>query len=166
MLLLFEIGIRGGMYHVTHNYAKANDKYMKNYDKNKESLFLTYVDANNLHGWAMSKKLLIDGFKWVDDLSMFTEDFINNCDEESDTGYLLVLVIIYPIKIRMSHRYLPFLPEKMKIKKCSKLVCNLNDKENFNSYSCIKTSIKSWFKTENGTSCYQFQARALVKAIY
>ena len=63
MLLLFEIEIRGGMYHVTHNYAKANNKYMKNYDKNKESLFLINIDANNLYGWAMSKKLPIDEFK-------------------------------------------------------------------------------------------------------
>ena len=41
---------------------------MKNYDKNKESSFLMYVDANNLHGWAINKKLPVDGFKWVDDL--------------------------------------------------------------------------------------------------
>ena len=49
-----------------------------------------YVDANNLYGWAMSKKLPVDGFKWVDDLSMFTEDFIKSYDEEGDVGYLLV----------------------------------------------------------------------------
>ena len=51
---------------------------MKNYDKNKESSFLMYVDANNLHGLAMSKKLPVDEFKLVYDLSMFTEDFIKN----------------------------------------------------------------------------------------
>ena len=45
---------------------------MKNYDKSKESSFLLYVDANNLYGWVMSKKLPVHGFKWVDDLSMFT----------------------------------------------------------------------------------------------
>ena len=55
--------------------AEANNKCMKNYDKNKESSFLIYVDANNLYGWAMSKKLPVDGFEWVDDLSMFAEDF-------------------------------------------------------------------------------------------
>ena len=56
--------IRGGMYQVPCNYFEANNKYMKNYDKNKESSFLMYVDANNLYGWAMSKKLPVDSFKW------------------------------------------------------------------------------------------------------
>ena len=57
MLLMVEGGIRGGMCQAIHRYAKANNKHMKNYDKNIESLYLTYLDANNLYGWAMSQKL-------------------------------------------------------------------------------------------------------------
>ena len=81
MLIMFEKDIKGGMCQATQSYAKANNKYMTNYDKNKESSFLMYVDANNLYGWAMSKKLPVDGFKWIDDLTMFTEDFIKSYDE-------------------------------------------------------------------------------------
>ena len=86
MLLMFEEGTRGEMCQATYRYAKANNKYMKNYDKNKESTFLIYNDANNLYGWPRCKKLPVCDFKWVDDLAIFTEDFIKNYDEESDIG--------------------------------------------------------------------------------
>ena len=76
MLLLFEKGVRGGMCNAVCKYVKANNKYMKNYDKTKESIFLMYVDANNLYGWAMSEKLPVDKFTWETDLSIFTDDFI------------------------------------------------------------------------------------------
>ena len=65
MLLMFEEGIQGGMYQATYRYAKANNKYMTNYDKNKESSYLQYLDANNLYGWEMSQKLPVGDFKWV-----------------------------------------------------------------------------------------------------
>ena len=54
-----EKGIRGGIYH-----AKANNKYMKNYDKNKESSYIQYLDAKKLYGWAMFQTFSVDGFKW------------------------------------------------------------------------------------------------------
>ena len=54
MLLMVEKGIRGGTCQAKHRYAKANNEYMTNYDKNTESLFLEFLDANNLCGWAMS----------------------------------------------------------------------------------------------------------------
>ena len=67
-LLMVEKGIRGGICHAIHIYAKANNKYMKNYDGNKESLFLEYLDANKLYDWAMSEPLPADGFDWIKDL--------------------------------------------------------------------------------------------------
>ena len=64
MLLMFEKGMRGGISQAIHKYAKANNKYIKNYNKNLTSSYLMYLDANNVYGWAMYKKLLIEGFKW------------------------------------------------------------------------------------------------------
>ena len=69
MLLMVEKGIRGGMCQAIHRYAKANNKYMKNYDKNIKSLYLIHLDANNFYGWAMSQKLSVNGFKWVEELN-------------------------------------------------------------------------------------------------
>ena len=60
MLLMVEEGIRGGICHSIHRYAKANNKYMKNYNNNEESFYIQYLDANNLYGWAMSKKLPVN----------------------------------------------------------------------------------------------------------
>ena len=65
MLLMVEEGIKGEITQVSHGYAKANNKYMKNYDKNEESSFLMYLDANNLYGCPMTEKLPVGGFKWV-----------------------------------------------------------------------------------------------------
>ena len=63
MLLMVEKGIRGGICHAIQIYAKANSKYMKNYDEKEESSYIQYLDANNLYGWAMSQKLPVSGFK-------------------------------------------------------------------------------------------------------
>ena len=77
MLLMIEKGIRGGICQATYRYAKANNKYMKNYDKNNESLCIEYLDENNFYGWAMSQKLPVNGFKWVkkNKLSEFNKEF-------------------------------------------------------------------------------------------
>ena len=64
MLLMVKKGIRGGICHAMHRYAETNNKYMKNYNKDKDSSQLMYLDANNLYGCAMSQKLPVDDFKW------------------------------------------------------------------------------------------------------
>ena len=87
MLMMTENGIRGEMCNAVYRYAKANNKYMKNLDKNIPSTYLQYSDANNLYGRAMSEKLPVNDFKWVEmnDLSTFNENFVKNYDKNSDT---------------------------------------------------------------------------------
>ena len=67
MLMMFERGIRGGITHISKRYAEANNKYMKDYNPDKPSSYIQYLDANNLYGWAMSQKLPTHGFKWMND---------------------------------------------------------------------------------------------------
>ena len=129
--MITEKGIRGGRCEVIHRYVKANNKYMKNYDKNIESSYVMYLDANNLYGWAMSQKLPVDRFKWVEDLSQFTVDFIKNYDGNSNRGYFLEVDVKHPKKLFNHHKDLPPLPVRKKIGKCKKLVCTVQDKENY-----------------------------------
>ena len=120
MLLMVEEGIRGGICHSIHRHAKANNKYMENYDGNKESSYSQYLDANNLYGWAMSQKLPVNNFKWVKDTSRKNEEFKKNYNKNSKKGYILEVDVKYPKKLHDSHSDLPFLPRRMKIDKCKK----------------------------------------------
>ena len=76
MVLMVEEGIRSGICHSIHRYAIANNKYMKDYNKNEESSYIQLLDANNLYGWAMSQKLPVNNFKCVEDTSRIYEEFI------------------------------------------------------------------------------------------
>ena len=69
MLLMIEKGIRRGMCHTIYRYAKVNNRYMKDYDDNKESSYIQYWDENNLYGWSMSQKLPVNNFEWIKDTS-------------------------------------------------------------------------------------------------
>ena len=64
------------MCHSIYRYAKANNKYIKDYDKNKELSYIPYWNVNSLYGWAMSQKLPVNNFQWIEDTSQFNEDFI------------------------------------------------------------------------------------------
>ena len=112
MVLMVENAIRGGLTQVVKKYGVANNKYLPDYDKNQKSTYLQYLDANNLYGYAMIKKLPLNGFKWSDPKKC-TSKFIKNYDDEKNKGYLLQVDIEYPKDFNKSHKDLPYLPEKI-----------------------------------------------------
>ena len=81
---------------------------MKDYDKNKESLYLNYCNINKLYGWAMSQTLPLVGFKQVEETSQFNDNFIKRYNEDTNTGYLLEVDVQYPEKLHELHNDLPF----------------------------------------------------------
>ena len=91
MLLMVEKGIRGGICDSIYQYAKANNKYMKDYDENKESSYIQYWDVNNFFGWAMSQKLPGNNFGSIKDTFQLNENFIKSYREESGKGYSIIL---------------------------------------------------------------------------
>ena len=68
-----------------------------------------------LYGWAMSQKLTVNGFEWVEDISEFHESFTKSYNAENDERYSLEVDVKYPEKLHNLHNDLPFLPERMKI---------------------------------------------------
>ena len=145
---------------VNQYIGKANNKYMKNYDKSIESSYLMYLDANNLYGWAMSKKLPVNGFKWENDLSRFNENFIKNYNENSDVGYFLEVDIEYPKQLWSFHKNLPFLPERRKLEKVEKFVCSIEDKEKYViSTRALKQALINGLKFKNVHRVIKFQQK-------
>ena len=87
---------------------------MKNYNKDEESSYIKYLGANNLYVWVMSKKLLVNGFKWIDN-NEINEEFIKNYNENNNKGYILEVDVRYLERLHELHSDLPFLPERMEI---------------------------------------------------
>ena len=84
--------MKGGLYYIFKRYSEANNKYLKSYDLKQESKYIKYLDPNNLHGYAMSKLLLIGGFKWT-----YHKKFDSyKSTSDSSKGYVLEVDLKYP----------------------------------------------------------------------
>ena len=128
MLLMFERGIRGGITQSVHRWAKVNNPYMgSEYRLCEPTRYLQYLDANNLHGWAMSQPLPTRGFRWVD----IKPDDVWVLANSSKKGYLLEADIHYPRELHDYHNDLPFMCGCMVIGGVEKLVPNLYYKKRY-----------------------------------
>ena len=114
VLMMVEKGIKSGICQAIHWYAKANNKYMKNYDKCIQSSYLMYLDANNLYRWTMSQRFPVNGFKWVKNFSKSNERFRKNFDENRNKGCFLKVDVGYPKSLFSLNKSFAFLPERTK----------------------------------------------------
>ena len=119
--LMFEKGIRGGITHISKRYAEANNKYTKDYNPDKPSSFISYLDANNLYGWAMSQRLPTHGFKRMKN---FTVDKVKEILNQrvTNSGYIFEVDLEYPEKLWELHNDYPLAPEKLKVDNPEKIV--------------------------------------------
>ena len=125
-LLMIEKGIRGGNSNVFKRFAKANNKFMKNFDPAKKSKFLVYLDANNLYGWAMSQPLPVGDFAWM------SKEELQNWEKfvlEEGKGCILEVDLEYPRELHDLHNDFPLAPEVLELGGCKKLTQNLRDKK-------------------------------------
>ena len=128
MLLMVEKHVKEGICHSIYRYVKANNKYMKDYEKIKESSYIQYWDVNNLFGCVMSQKLPVKIFEWIKDNFQFNEHFSKNYNEESDKGYFLQVNVYYIKKTTSTSNESHFLSARMKVEK---LAATLRDKTEY-----------------------------------
>jgi len=156
MHLMFEKGNRGGLSQISKRYAKANHKYLPNYDPKEEDSYIMYYDANNLYGYAMMKKLPYKNFKWNTDT--WDKEKILNIPDDVDKGYLFEVDLHYPDKLHQLHNGYalcsenkviknemlnPFQAKDRKESRITKLVCSFEDKKEYVlNYRYLKQVLK------------------------
>ena len=107
MLLMVEKGIRGGVSMISNRYGKTNNKYMGDkFDDKEPSKYITYLDANNLYGWAMSKPFPTHGFKWMK---------VNELETWELHSCILEVELEYPKSLHDLHSDYPLAPEQIEV---------------------------------------------------
>ena len=115
MHLFIEKGMKGGISYIAKRHSKANIKCMEYYDSSsKESIYISYLDANSLFGQATSQYLPYGGFKWLNQKEI-SDFYLNSISENSSIGYILEVDLEYPSQLHDLHKDYPLAPEKPEI---------------------------------------------------
>ena len=146
--MMFERGIRGGITHISKRYAEANNKYMKDYNPDKPSTYIQYLDANNLYVWVMSQPLATHGFRWKKDLTVYSViDLLER--RKTNKGYIFEVDLEYPRKLWDKHNDYPLAPEKMVINGVEKLIGSFKPRKHYLEMGIRLTAV------HRGLSFYQ-----------
>ena len=113
MYQFIEKGMRDGISYIANRYSAANNKYMKNYNKNKLSKYIMYLDANNLYGWAMSQSLPAGGIQWMEP----SDVNLNKYNKDTNKGLILEVDLDFPKQLHDLFNDYPLAPEKKAVKK-------------------------------------------------
>ena len=134
---------------------------MTSYNKDNESSYIMYWDANILYVYLQNYLL---GGK---NTPKFDEHFIKNYNENSDKGYIIEVEVEYPRRLHKPHNDLPFLPKRMKIKKCHELVCNLSDKNKYITHiRTLKQALNHGLILKKVYKVIKFNQKNMVETLY
>ena len=142
---MVQLGMRGGVSTINHRHEKANNRYMKTHEKDKEESYIMYLDANNLYGWAMSQKLPTGKFKWGNEKTFDLDNY------RGEKGCIIECDLEYPENLHDKHNMYPLAPEKLLVNEdmlspyctellnefkmqkntCKKLIPNLMNKQKY-----------------------------------
>ena len=146
--LFIKKGLRGGISYIVKRYAKANNKYLNDYDPKKPSTFISYIDMNNLYGWVTSEYLPCGMSNWLKNIDKFD---IMSINDKSSIGYFLEVDLEYLDELHELDHDFPLAPEKLavfsdmlstyckqiadkyeiKVGDVKKLISNLGNKANY-----------------------------------
>ena len=184
MYLKVENNIRGGITMVSNKFSKANNKYMKDYNKNLPSKFISYKDATNLYGSAMCQNLPASNYKY-EEFSNFVSEDIMKLDDNSETGYIFIVDLEYPEELHDLHNDYQLAPEKKLVKydilsnktkelmnkhniksdKVEKLICDLNHKYNYGvHYRLLKLYLSLGMKLKKIHKCISFNQKPWLRS--
>ena len=176
-VLFYESGIRGGFSQISTRYAKANNKYMNNYDKTTEDSYIIYLDANNLYGYSMIQYLPYAGFEWNED--KWNSKKIASLKDDADIGYTFSVDLSIPTdKHDYFNNYVP-LPITQTIdkkdlnkwqqvnyknSKVTKLVASFKDRKNYIvNYRLLKLALSLGFKLDKVNKVMQYKQKPFMR---
>lgn len=162
MYNFIEKGLRGGISIVAHRKGESNNKFMDNFDKEKNQKFISYVDVINLYGFAMLQNMPYSGFRWINPEEYNLQEYEKLCNDNLNVGHILEVDLEYPEELHDLHNEYPFCPEHLKI---TEDMLSKYSKNIANKFKIKCSNISKLTQTLNNKIKYVIHERSLRQAI-